>query len=110
ELRTALFGLEVSKLKEGEDDYPIQLRLDDQFRYDTDALINQRVTFQDKFGNKRQVPIASVVDVNYSSTYGSIKRKNLDRVITISSNVLEGYNATEINQEIRDIVRNMDIP
>lgn len=110
ELRTALFGLEVSKFKEGEDDYPIQLRLDDQFRYDTDALINQKVTFQDKFGNKRQVPIASVVDVNYSSTYGSIKRKNLDRVITLSSNVLEGYNATEINQDIRDIVQNMDIP
>lgn len=110
EMRTALFGSEVSKFKDGEDDYPIQLRLKDEYRYDIDALINQKITFRDKFGNLRQIPISSVADLDYSSTYGSVKRKDLDRVITLSSNVLEGYNATEIVNDLKDLVDNMDIP
>ena len=110
ELRTALFGFEVSKFKDGEDDYPIQLRLMDEYRYDVDALMNYRITFRDKFGNLRQIPIASVADVKYSSTYGSVKRKDLDKVITLSSNVLEGFNATEINNQIKDIVSEQDLP
>ncbi len=110
ELRTALFGVEVSKYKEGEDDYPIQLRLGKEYRYNVDALINQKVIFRDNSGNIREVPIASVVDLKYSSTYGSVNRKDLEKVITLSSNVLEGYNATEINQQIKEIVNDMDIP
>ena len=110
ELRTALFGFEVSKFKDGEDDYPIQLRLMDKYRYDVDALMNYRITFRDKFGNLRQIPISSVADVKYSSTYGSVKRKDLDKVITLSSNVLEGANATEINNQIKEVVSELDLP
>ncbi len=110
ELRTALFGFEISKFKDGEDDYPIQLRLKDEYRYDVDALMNYRITFRDKFGNLRQIPISSVAEVEYSSTYGSVKRKDLDKVITLSSNVLEGFNATEINNQIKEIVSELELP
>ena len=110
ELRTALFGFEVSKFKDGEDDYPIQLRLKDEYRYDVGALMNYRITFRDKFGNLKQIPISSVADVEYSSTYGSVKRKDLDKVITLSSNVLDGYNPTEINNEIKDVVSELELP
>ncbi|MEQ9438521.1 MAG: efflux RND transporter permease subunit [Cyclobacteriaceae bacterium] len=110
ELRTALFGNEISKYKDGEDDYPIQLRLMDAYRYDVDALINQKITFRDKFGNLRQIPISAVADIGYSSTYGSVKRKDLDRVITLSSNVLEEYNATEINNQLKELINDIEIP
>lgn len=110
ELRTALFGNEISKFKDGEDDYPINLRLEDEYRYDVNALLNQKVTFRDKFGNQKQIPISSVADVKYSSTYGSIKRKDSDRVITLFSNVLDGYNATEINQQIKEVIEDMQLP
>ena len=110
ELRTALFGFEVSKFKDGEDDYPIQLRLKDEYRYDVGALMNYRITFRDKFGNLKQIPISAVADVEYSSTYGSVKRKDLDKVITLSSNVLDGYNPTEINNEIKEVVSELELP
>lgn len=110
ELRTALFGNEISKFKDGEDDYPINLRLKDEYRYDVNALLNQKITFRDKFGNQKQIPISSVADVKYSSTYGSIKRKDSDRVITIFSNVLDGYNATEINRQIKEVIEDMQLP
>ncbi|GAB2990604.1 efflux RND transporter permease subunit [Cyclobacterium sediminis] len=110
ELRTALFGLEVSKFKEGEDDYPIQLRLADKFRYDIDALLNKKISFRDKFGNKKEIPISSVASLEYSSTYGSVKRKDLERVITLFSNVNDGYNATEINNQIKRLLQDFEVP
>jgi len=110
ELRTALFGFEVSKFKDGEDEYPIQLRLKDEQRYDIDALINKRITFMDNKGKWRQIPMSSVAALEYSSTYGSIKRKDLDRVITLYSNVNEGYNANEIIAGLKILVADMEIP
>jgi multidrug efflux pump len=110
ELRTSLFGLEVSKFKEGEDDYPIQLRLADSYRYDINTLVNKKIGFRDKFGTKREVPISAVADVQYGSTYGSVKRKDLEKAITLFSNVLDGYNPTEINGQIKALMENYQIP
>lgn len=110
ELRTSLFGLEVSKYKEGEDDYPIQLRLDEASRYDINTLVNKKIGFRDKFGDKREVPISAVADIKYGSTYGSVKRKDLEKAVTLFSNVLDGYNATEINNQIKDLMANYEVP
>jgi multidrug efflux pump len=110
ELRTALFGLEVSKYKEGEDDYPIQLRLSDEYRYDISSLINKKISFRDKFGNKKEVPISAVADLQYGSTYGSVKRKDMNKVITIFSNVTDGFNPTEINNQFKALVAQYEIP
>ena len=41
-LRTALFGREVGTFKDGEDDYPINLRFSEKHRHSSDALMNQR--------------------------------------------------------------------
>ncbi|MDA3904449.1 MAG: efflux RND transporter permease subunit [Bacteroidales bacterium] len=110
-IRTALFGKDVSDYKEGEDEYPIQLRLQERFRNDISALMNQKITFRNQSnGRIVQVPISAVADIEYSSTYGAVKRKNLDRVITLYSNVLEGYNPTEINNQIKPLLAVFDMP
>lgn len=110
ELRTSLFGLEVSKYKEGEDDYPIQLRLSEDYRYDINTLVNKKIGFRDKFGDKREVPISAVANIQYGSTYGSVKRKDLEKAITLFSNVLDGYNPTEINGQIKVLMENYAVP
>src|SRR5690606_34839685 len=110
ELRTALLGMEVSKYKEGEDDYEIQLRLADEYRYDIGALLNKKVNFMDKFGNQKVIPISAVADLEYGSSFGSVKRKDLDKVITLSSNVNDGYNPTAINDQLKELVANYEIP
>lgn len=111
EIRTALFGKEISKYKEGEESYEVNMRLKQEYRYDIDALMNKNITFRNQNSGKLvQVPISAVADVRYGSTYGSIKRKDLDRVVTLSSNVLAGYNATEINDELKVLMANYDMP
>ncbi len=109
-IRTALYGKEISKYKDGEDDYPINLRLKDEFRYDIDALMNKSITFRDNTGKIKQVPISSVSDLKYSSTYGAVNRKDLNRTINLYSNVTEGSNANEIISELKLLISSMEIP
>jgi multidrug efflux pump subunit AcrB len=110
ELRTSLFGLEVSKYKEGEEDYPIFLRLDENSRYDINTLVNKKIGFRDKFGDKREVPISAVADIQYGSTYGSVKRKDSEKAVTMFSNVLDGANPTEINAQIKELMAGYAVP
>lgn len=102
-LNTALYGREVSKYKDGEDEYPIILRYNDEYRNDNEALMNQLVTFRnmDAGGRIIQVPISAVASKRPSSTYSAVKRKNEKRTITIYSNVLEGYNANDIVEQLQ---------
>lgn len=110
-LRTSVFGKEVSKYKVGEDEYPIMLRLNDVSRNNITDLINQRITFRDQSdGRIKQVPISSVAKFKYSTTYNTIKRSETSRVITLASNVIEGYNANAINAELADYMDTYDFP
>jgi len=110
-LRTALFGQEVSTFKDGEDDYDIVVRLNDDYRYNADLLMDQKITFRDPSNGKiSQVPISSVATARKTSTYSSVKRKNMNRMITISSNVLDGYNANEVVAEIKKAVSEYELP
>jgi multidrug efflux pump len=110
ELRTAIFGKEASKYKHNEDEYPIQVRYAEPYRKNIDALMDMRITFRDNNGQVRQVPVSSVAKIEYSTTFGGIKRKNLKRVITIGSNVLTGYTANEVVANIKQSLKNIKTP
>jgi len=112
EIRNAVFGQDQpSKYKINEDEYPIMVRYAKPYRDNIDALQNMRITFREmSSGQIRQIPISAVTNITYSNTYGSIKRKNLKRVITLSSNVLSGANANEIVAKIKDDIKMMKIP
>ena len=110
-LRTSVFGKEVSKYKDGENEHPIMLRLSEKYRNDENKLINQKVTFRNPAnGQIVQVPISAVATFNYSSTYSSIRRLDGQRVITLSSNLLDGYNANEIVTELQNEMSSFDLP
>ena len=104
-IRTALFGKEVStfRIEGDDDDYEINVRLKDAYRYDVQQLMDMRITFRDMLtGQIRQVPISAVAKEEYGTTFSAIKRKDLDRVVTVSSNVIAGYNNNEVVQAIKD--------
>ncbi len=107
-IRTGLFGREVSKIKEGKDEYKIQLRNSEMQRRDLSNLLNMRVSFRDMAsgGAVKNIPISSLVKIEPTSTFGSVKRKNQKRLITLRSNVLttKGYNATQVNQVIANYI------
>ncbi len=111
ELRTAIFGKEISKYKEDEDEYSIQLRYAKAERSNVNQIINAKITYRDmNSGQLRQIPISSVATIQYKDTYGGIKRKNLKRVITLSSEVLSGYTANEVVAVISKSLPSFNMP
>ena len=110
QIRTALFGKEVSKIKEGKEEYKIQLRNDEVQRNNLVDLLNMRLSFRDMAagGMVKNIPISSLVKVEPTSTFGSIKRKDQKRLIQLSSNVLseKGYSPTTVNAAIAQYISN----
>lgn len=104
-LRNAVYGYDAGDFKEGEDEYDIYIRLAENYRNDVSTLMNQKIKVEG-----HEIPISAVASFEYSSTYDKINRINNKRTITISSNVLEGYNANEINARIRQVLSNYNLP
>lgn len=111
ELRTALFGKEVSKFRDKNDDAPIQLRLRAEDRQRVEQLLNINISYMDmSIGQFRQVPLSAIANVRYDNTISVINRKNQKRVVTLASDVVEGYSANEIIPGIEQVIGGMEIP
>lgn len=104
-IRTALLGEPISTYREEEDEYDVTLRLLEKDRTNITDLIN--MTLATPGGN---IPISAVATPRLENSYGAINRIDLERVATLSSNVLTGYNANEINTQIRESLQDFDVP
>jgi len=78
------------------------VRLDEKYRHDIDVLLSQTITIPSQGnGPPKKIPLSAVAEVAYQSTHGGITRIDNKRVITLSSNVVRGFNANEIIWRIR---------
>lgn len=93
EFRTAILGKEATKFKDGEDEIPVNIRLQKDQRENINSVENLNITFRDMNmgGILRSVPMAALADVKYTNTYGGIRRKDQERMVTISSNITAEY-------------------
>lgn len=108
EIRGAVYGVEASKFRDIDDEYPIQLRYAADQRMDIETIRNLKITYRDMNmgGAVRSVPISSVCDIRYDYSYAGIKRKNNKRVITLSSDVKEGFNPNEVVANVQTRMEN----
>jgi len=110
-LRRSVYGQEISTYKEGDDDYNITMRMQDDQRKNENILFNQSLTFRNQNnGQMMQVPISAVSQTEKTTTYNQIKRKNQKRVMTVYSNVLTGYNGDEITKQIKTELKGFELP
>jgi multidrug efflux pump len=106
EIRGAVYGVEATKFRDVDDEYPVQLRYKLDQRSDIETIRNLKITYRDMNmgGVVRTVPISAVCNIRYDNTYASIKRKNNTRLITLSSDVKQGYNANEVAAKIQKLI------
>ena len=106
-LRTAVFGKEISRFRDQNDDYPITLRIAHDERENIEAIRNMPVIYRDmSLGITRQVPVSSFATVRYNNTYGGIKRKDQKRIISLSSNLLTGFDQNKVVAQVQSEVNN----
>lgn len=110
-LRRALYGQEISTYKEEDDDYKIVMRLKEEQRKDESTILNQPITFRNQMnGQIVQIPMATISKTEQNYTFNQINHKAGNRVMTIYSNVLDGYNANEITEKIKTELKSYSLP
>ncbi len=96
-IRGAIQGTEAAKYRTGNDEFDIMVRLHEQDRQELSALEELRVVADDG----SQVPLLSVAEWEVGRGLGSIQRKDMDRMVTVSSDVRAGFNSNAVLQEVQ---------
>ena len=112
ELRTNIFGKEVSKFKTANDDYPINIRAQEDQRASVADVLNSKIIYRDMNmgGELRQVPMSAIADIKYGVTYGGIKRKNQKRIVTLASGVVTGFNPNNVVEDVKSKLTGFKAP
>ncbi|HUF25673.1 MAG TPA: efflux RND transporter permease subunit, partial [Gemmatimonadaceae bacterium] len=96
-IRGAIQGVEAAKFRTGNDEYDIVVRLAPRWREDLSSLRELTV-----MADGRPIPLSSVADWEVRDGLGSIKRKDMDRVATVTSDVRAGLNTNAVLGEVQE--------
>jgi multidrug efflux pump subunit AcrB len=97
-----------SKYRDGEDEIPIIVRLQEEFREKPEDLLRLNITFRDmSSGQLKTVPLAAVATVEPSKNYNGINRKAQRRMVTLYSGLVKGYNGNQVNADLAKIVEDV---
>jgi multidrug efflux pump subunit AcrB len=108
-IRGAIQGIEAAKYRTGTDEYDIIVRLAPEFRRELDQLADLNVMAD----GGRQIPLSSVAEWNVGEGYGTIRRKDQERMATISSDVAAGLNSNAVLGEVQFVLQDFarsDLP
>jgi multidrug efflux pump len=97
-IRGAIQGVEAAKYRTGNDEYDIVVRLAEPWRNELSALADLVVVAD----GGAQIPLLSVADWSIGEGLGSIRRKDMDRVATVRSEVRAGYNSNAVLGEVME--------
>ena len=109
-IRTAINGATASKYRVGEDEYDITVRLQENQRSSLTSLQNLKIIYNDKKGNTLSVPLISIANITRSKGPGAIRRKDLKRVITVSANAGEDFNANDVLDNVKERLTDFQLP
>ncbi|MGB5189867.1 efflux RND transporter permease subunit [Robiginitalea sp.] len=104
QLRRSLFGDKAGIYKKDGEDYDINVRFNEDLRYNTSALFNQKITFRDPAtGQLREIPVSAVARQRNTSSFSAIKHRDAKRVVTVYSALRPGFtDAGAVVSEIQD--------
>ncbi|TXE12730.1 efflux RND transporter permease subunit [Seonamhaeicola algicola] len=104
QLRNSIFGAKAGIYKKDGEDYDIYVRFNEENRYNTSALFNQKITFRDMAsGQVKEIPVSTVAKQSNSSGFSAIKHKDVRRVVTLYSALAPGFtDAAAIVSKIQD--------
>ena len=109
QLRRSLFGDKAGVYKKDGEDYDINVRFNQEQRYNNSALFDQRVIFRDMAdGQIKEIPISALASSKNTSTFSAIKHKDGERVVSLYSGLKPGGNAVEIVAEIQEHMKGFE--
>ncbi|MGC6432068.1 MAG: efflux RND transporter permease subunit [Jejuia sp.] len=92
QLRNSIFGAKAGIYKKDGEDYDIYVRFNEENRYNTSAIFNQKITFRDMAsGQIKEIPVSTVASQKNNSGFSAIKHRDVRRVVTLYSALAPGF-------------------
>tara|TARA_Y100001933_G_scaffold47645_1_gene45594 strand:- start:1385 stop:4849 length:3465 start_codon:yes stop_codon:yes gene_type:complete len=108
-IRKSLLGQDISTYTIDEESHDIVVRFDGNNRYDFDAILDQRLVFRNNKGKLMNIPVRSVIETPEESTsYSAVIRKDQIPLVTITSNLTEGFNANEVVEVMKKELKSFE--
>lgn len=104
-VRASYEGIEAGKWRDGDDEYDIRVRLQEEDRQDLESLKNLTVNT-----GQAQIPLTSVADFEEREGLGLITRVDLDRTATIEGDAGLGFSGAEVREQVEDFLADYDMP
>ncbi|MFT4669279.1 MAG: multidrug efflux pump [Ulvibacter sp.] len=110
QLRNSIFGSKAGIYKEDGEDYDIYVRFNEENRYNTSAIFNQKITFRDPASGKiKEIPVSAVTNQKNNSGFSSIKHKAQKRIVTLYSAMSSGFtDAGAIVRQVQSEMQNFN--
>lgn len=106
-VRAAVNGTEASVFREHDDEFDIIVRLPEEYRRSLEDVS----TLYIKTPSGARVQIREIASFDVQEGYGAIRHLDSNRVVTIASDVAEGYNDNAVLMEAqRAIAENLQLP
>ncbi|SFS79377.1 Multidrug efflux pump subunit AcrB [Zhouia amylolytica] len=112
QLRRSLFGEKAGVYKESGEDYDINVRFNQEDRYNKSALFNQNIIFRDPSdGQIKEIPVSAVTTQKNTSGFSAIKHRDTKRAVTVYSGLSPGFtDAGAVVAEIEREMQSFDTP
>ncbi|AEM70586.1 acriflavin resistance protein [Allomuricauda ruestringensis DSM 13258] len=108
QLRRSIFGDKAGIYKKDGEDYDINVRFNEDLRYNTSALFDQKIIFRDPSnGQIKEIPVSAVANQENTSSFSAIKHVDTKRVVTVYSALKPGFTdagaiVAEIQEEMQE--------
>jgi len=105
-IRKALLGQDISTYTQDDETYDIVVKFDKKNRESLDALLDQRMIFRNNKGKLMNIPVRSVIEEPKEvASYTAVVRKDQIPLVTITSALTEGENATVVVDTLKEIMQ-----
>jgi len=97
QVRQAFYGDEVQRLPRDGEDVRVMVRYPEELRENIDALSDFRVRMPDG----REIPLASVAEIEYAPGINRINRRERQRTVTVRAELTDPDSAGEIRRDLQ---------
>ncbi len=103
---SALVGFETTRMKRGLDDVAVIVKLKDTGSSTVDYL--KMLNVITPLG--QVVPLQNIADINVGMGQASITRKNFKRTVSVSADMAEGTDASDVKRRMRPFLDSLELP
>ena len=104
-IRTALHGTEAAKYRVGEDEYDIIVRYLQPFRGKVEDVENATVFYEGS-----TIPVSAFARIEFGTGLAAIHRIDARRVVTVSAEVADGFNANALLALAQESLADYSLP